>query len=1244
MTSEVRVVRGALVCVGPAIEFAARSLGPTRPTIEFCGPREARDGPAHHITIATKDELRIVLQQGDQESARAGALEQILRAAQALDVDLLDLGLGSAMSGKAKAYFKVILWPAANRFRARFDLPPHDFHITVGFNPSDCHNISKGITSLLPTQPHLPILLPSYSTELDDVVDWVSKYIRNGHLLATAKSPLFDNAHATPPLATGLLLLSMILPQLRARAGAMSQTTQGCDCALGSCHSQETSALSRLLCLRSMLYEKDFQFSNALDDAREAALVCPCQPLSYARMAPALVHFGQIGDALAHLHRAQELNTAGNQALTQFIQTWLRECGETIESPKSSKREICIEHSRASDSGGGHSGKYPSTPHLPFSPAASDPKNLESLGDTAVADSVVQTTWVKSEVVVTEKLDGANCCLARGLVFARSHAHPATHASFGPIRGWYQSFSDCVPENLELFGENMFAIHSIEYNKLAAPFLLFAVRDSSVSEWLSWEETEAIAQEFGIPIVPVVFRGVFTCSADMANLMESEAKQPSRFSTEVLPEGFVVRVANRFTEANFARSIAKFVRRSHIQTGPEWRQHWRKATILQTPSLIHQRVQATNIETPSANSSDSTSTHRPIAAMLCLVGLPGSGKSTFAKQLVQKYPDKYSHLNQDEIVSKNIRASLEDALGTLGKQQHRGQKKCIILDRCNATAKERAQMIELAFCPSPVVAIFFDATASECIERVKRRANHPTIPHGKGQSAVTSFAKILEPPSTREGFDSIICIRSFAEANQLLVSWGGEPVPEAEVASSHIFKFPRTHHIVNTGGSAVGRDDLVLHAQDANVFCNVVVSVEEKVDGANLGFSLTKDYEIVVQNRSHTVTSDTHGQFSGLKAWQEQNAWALTSLLVPEREILFGEWLYARHSIHYTRLPGYFIAFDIFDKSTRSFCSVAERNRRLSGLGIPIIRAISTERKFASTSELVDLMMTTKSLYCDGFVEGVYVRVDDDVRGVNLHRGKIVRPDFIQNIETHWSKQKLVRNKVDFEASRSVNDDDEVEQNNVGVIPGSKLKSRALPALPPIPTHLSQRPPNQKYTDVLAAMHRGPTQCTNWIVPGVVMAGDAATMDDPTTFKAVLATGITTLVCLQTKSEIASPGHYRRLVASSHPSIKLRHFPIVDQNIAGDEEVGVFIKELLERLEGGEVMYIHCRGGHGRTGTICSILLGRMYGLSAREAMWRVQAYHDVRERAVFVAKSDYEFPAVFPNQIEQIRRLLDAL
>ena len=55
-------------------------------------------------------------------------------------------------------------------------------------------------------------------------------------------------------------------------------------------------------------------------------------------------------------------------------------------------------------------------------------------------------------------------------------------------------------------------------------------------------------------------------------------------------------------------------------------------------------------------------------------------------------------------------------------------------------------------------------------------------------------------------------------------------------------------------------------------------------------------------------------------------------------------------------------------------------------------------------------LLETRSAYYDGFVEGAYLRVDHDGGRHNAHRGKIVRPDFIQGITSHWSSHMLVKN------------------------------------------------------------------------------------------------------------------------------------------------------------------------------------------------------------------------------------------
>jgi hypothetical protein len=149
-------------------------------------------------------------------------------------------------------------------------------------------------------------------------------------------------------------------------------------------------------------------------------------------------------------------------------------------------------------------------------------------------------------------------------------------------------------------------------------------------------------------------------------------------------------------------------------------------------------------------------------------------------------------------------------------------------------------------------------------------------------------------------------------------------------------KFPRTHHILDAGGSGVTRDDLVrchfffvtqkvMDKKDVEKFVTSVTVVEEKVDGANLGISITKDYEVIFQNRylmfhslltlfrSKVISSASHPQWKGLDLWVKNNPGIWDVLTSPDL-ILFGEWCYACHSVPYSQLPNYFIVFDLFSK------------------------------------------------------------------------------------------------------------------------------------------------------------------------------------------------------------------------------------------------------------------------------------------------------------------------------------------
>eukprot|EP00052_Salpingoeca_macrocollata_P016935 m.137011 g.137011 ORF g.137011 m.137011 type:complete len:207 (-) comp20215_c0_seq2:369-989(-) len=165
--------------------------------------------------------------------------------------------------------------------------------------------------------------------------------------------------------------------------------------------------------------------------------------------------------------------------------------------------------------------KYPTTPHLPFSPAAL------SEGDVKLPEA---SQFVGCEVIITEKLDGGNCCLKDGKVYARSHAEETSHKWFGPVKAWYKGACYQVPEGVELYGENMTAVHSIEYSQLQGHFYLFGAKKAG--QWLAWREVQQLAQALEIPHVPEVFAGKFTSLEEIQHWMQAQAAQPSAVGGE----------------------------------------------------------------------------------------------------------------------------------------------------------------------------------------------------------------------------------------------------------------------------------------------------------------------------------------------------------------------------------------------------------------------------------------------------------------------------------------------------------------------------------------------------------------------------------------------------------------------------------------------------------------------------------------------------------------------------------------
>ncbi len=219
-------------------------------------------------------------------------------------------------------------------------------------------------------------------------------------------------------------------------------------------------------------------------------------------------------------------------------------------------------------------------------------------------------------------------------------------------------------------------------------------------------------------------------------------------------------------------------------------------------------------------------------------------------------------------------------------------------------------------------------------------------------------------------------------------------------------------------GSAT-RDDLILSDSDRSIFMRpppqYTLTIEEKVDGANMGISIDANHKFLVQNRSHFVNASYHTQFKALDIWLSAHTAALFEILRQDRDgpgrwILFGEWLAATHSIPYTRLPGRFMAFDLFDAQSGRFLSRKKFDERMEPHGdIPCVLRVPYSLPLSETA--LKEMTHGESKFYDGRREGIYLRLDEG--DYLAHRSKIVRGDFITGND-NWAKGMITWNQLQY--------------------------------------------------------------------------------------------------------------------------------------------------------------------------------------------------------------------------------------
>ena len=155
-----------------------------------------------------------------------------------------------------------------------------------------------------------------------------------------------------------------------------------------------------------------------------------------------------------------------------------------------------------------------------------------------------------------------------------------------------------------------------------------------------------------------------------------------------------------------------------------------------------------------------------------------------------------------------------------------------------------------------------------------------------------------------------------------------------------------------------------------------------------------------------------------------------------DRYVMYGEWLYAKHTVYYDALPHYFLEFDVLDVTEQVFLSTARRRELLAGAPVSSVPVLA-ERAFTRKEALIALVgpstfktprwreqlaETARKRDLDEArvagetdpsddMEGLYLKVEEEGRVVA--RYKWVRKSFLTSVVdsgTHWLARPIVPN------------------------------------------------------------------------------------------------------------------------------------------------------------------------------------------------------------------------------------------
>lgn len=104
----------------------------------------ARDHQLFHLTLLSPREYQLA-----DKAIIKKLLSSALNSSFSSQLNVTLFGLGKVTKDDKNTFFVIAQSADAQLIRQRFILPVKDFHITLGFNPSDIYGVNKGLSTLI---------------------------------------------------------------------------------------------------------------------------------------------------------------------------------------------------------------------------------------------------------------------------------------------------------------------------------------------------------------------------------------------------------------------------------------------------------------------------------------------------------------------------------------------------------------------------------------------------------------------------------------------------------------------------------------------------------------------------------------------------------------------------------------------------------------------------------------------------------------------------------------------------------------------------------------------------------------------------------------------------------------------------------------------------------------------------------------------------------------------------------------